>query len=91
MKYYRVNPEYDGLQVLKPIYSGHYRIDRELIANELYTEKEYEKLTADARFRGYGFFGVSADKLQSVFLPENYSKKSVYFFFGTRFASMKGE
>lgn len=87
MKYYRVNPKYDGLQVLKKIYSGHYRIERNLIANELYTEKEYERLTENASFRGYGLKGVSADSLSAVFLPEEHKKNTVYFFFGARFAS----
>lgn len=75
MKYYQVKPEFDGKQLYKKQgqrgYSSVYKIPNgyNLIANELLTEKEVEKLNVPQ---------VCVD-------PVNVKKSEVYFCFGARF------
>ena len=78
MKYYRVRSDFDGVQVLKMGRKG-LKIDRELIANELYTPAELKRLTYGATFRG-----VKDDAI--IFDPVEISRKQTYWFFGARFA-----
>lgn len=67
MKYYRVKPEYDQT----PIFNGRDRQIGILIANELYTPREYEKLNVPRK----------EQKLEGIFV----SQKDTYWFFGARF------
>ena len=75
MKYYQVKPEFDGKQLYKKQgqrgYSSVYKIPNgyNLIANELLTEKEVEKLNVPQ---------VCVD-------PVNVKKSEVCFCFGARF------
>jgi hypothetical protein len=71
MLYYCVKPEYDNARLLNRTTRA---FDRVLIGNELYTEKEWERLVL--RYR------VSA----IVCEPVQISKRNTYFFFGARFA-----
>lgn len=73
MKYYKVLDKYDNCQKLldingKVIYKGDI-----LIGNELYTQKEFEKLANH----------------QSMFEVVNIKKSNVYFFFGARFEARR--
>ena len=77
MKYYKVLPEYGGAQVLKAR-----RIDRELIANELYTLAELKKLLNGATLIKYNI-----GKTTQVFEPINISQRKTYWCFGARFES----
>ena len=75
MKYYRVKPEFDGKTLYKKQrqrgYSSTYKVPNgyNLIANELLTEKEVEKLNVPQ---------ICVD-------PVNLKKSEVYFCFGARF------
>lgn len=75
MKYYQVKPEFDGKQLYKKQgqrgYSNICKIPNgyNLIANELLTEKEVEKLNVP----------------QMCVDPVNVKKSEVYFCFGARF------
>lgn len=71
MLYYRVKPEYDNARLLNRTTRA---FDGVLVGNELYTEKEWERLVL--RYR------VSA----IVCEPVQISKRNTYFFFGARFA-----
>ena len=77
MKYYKVLPEYGGTQVLK----GR-KIDRELIANELYTPAELKKLLNGATLRKHNI-----EKTTQVFEPMTISQRKTYWCFGARFES----
>lgn len=68
MKYYKVKPKYDNKTRYK-WRCGHGVSDGILIANELYTEKEYSKL---ANYSG-------------CFEEIDINKNNTYFFFGARF------
>jgi len=70
MKYYKVKPEFDNKKIYKEVnkrkeYAGFY------IGNELYTEKEAEKLRLN----------------QAFLEPIEVSKKKIYWCFGARFAA----
>lgn len=81
MKYWKVKPTFDN-KSLCVIKHGHYvNAGDILIANELYTIKEYQKLV-DTRF--FGFAPYSAVEL--VEIPKN----RVYWFFGARFECKRG-
>ena len=71
MKYYRVKPEYDGKQLYKREHKSGAKIpnDYSLIAHELLTEKEAEKLNVP----------------QTCVDPVNVKKSQVYICFGARF------
>ena len=71
MLYYRVKPEYDNARLLNRTTRA---FDLALVGNELYTEKEWERLVL--RYR------VSV----VVCEPVQISKRNTYFFFGARFA-----
>lgn len=71
MLYYRVKPEYDNARLLNRTTCA---FDLALVGNELYTEKEWERLVL--RYR------VSAIVCELVQI----SKRNTYFFFGARFA-----
>lgn len=81
MKYYQVKPEFDGKPLYKKRgdrgYSTVYRVPNgyNLIANELLTEKEVEKLN------------VPQMCVDSV----NVKKTEVYFCFGARFQTQAAE
>ena len=68
MKYYKVKPEYDNKTRYK-LNCGQLVSDGILIANELYTEKEYQRL---ANYNGW-------------FEEIDINKNNTYFFFGARF------
>ena len=68
MKYYNVKPEYDN-RTRYTLRYGQLVSDGILIANELYTEKEYQKL---ANYSG-------------CFEEIDINKNNTYFFFGARF------
>lgn len=80
MKYYRVKPEFDGKTLYKKQrqrgYSSTYKVPNgyNLIANELLTGKEMEKLNVPQ---------VCVD-------PVNVKKSEVYFCFGARFQVQAG-
>lgn len=70
MQYYRVKPQYDNKTRYTRNNKGQGVSNGILIANELYTPKEYEKLmNCPAWF-------------ELVEIPKN----KIYFFFGARFA-----
>lgn len=71
MLYYRVKPEYDNARLLNRTTRA---FDLVLIGNELYTEKEWERLVLRYRVSGI------------VCEPVQISKRDTYFFFGARFA-----
>lgn len=71
MLYYRVKPEYANARLLNRTTRA---FDRVLVGNELYTEKEWERLVL--RYRVLGI----------VCEPVQISKRDTYFFFGARFA-----
>lgn len=71
MLYYRVKPEYDNARLLNRTTRA---FDGALIGNELYTEKEWERLVL--RYR------VSA----VVCEPVQVNKRNASFFSGARFA-----
>lgn len=75
MKYYKVNPEFDNMQIVK----GR-KIAGFLIANELYTEKELAKAMDGARLCGYG-----NKSRENVFIPVEISKNKTHWFCGARF------
>lgn len=78
MKYYQVLPKFGGMQVIKTGRKGQY-IDRELIANELYTPGEFKKLLNGATLRS----AVDGEQIfQAVTMP----KTKTYWMFGARFA-----
>jgi hypothetical protein len=70
MLYYRVKPEYDNKPRYKKNSRGKLVMDSILVANELYTLKEFEKLER-----------VCLDWFEKV----NIKKTDTYFFFGARF------
>lgn len=80
MKYYRVLPKFDGVQVLKMKRHG-LTVDRELVRNELYTDAELKKLLNGADLRGRGV----RDGVQ-VFEAVDVPKTETYWMFGARFA-----
>ena len=71
MKYYRVKPEYDGKQLYKRGHKSGVKISNgySLIAHELLTEKEAEKLNVP----------------QTCVDPVNVKKSQVFICFGARF------
>lgn len=69
MLYYRVKPEYDNARLLNRATRA---FDLVLVGNELYTEKEWERLVL--RYR------VSAVVCESV----QVNKRNTSFFFGAR-------
>lgn len=71
MKYYRVKPQYDNKT--RYTWNSHRQgvSNGILIANELYTHKEYSKLS------------ICPDWVELV----EVSKKKIYWFFGARFES----
>jgi hypothetical protein len=71
MLYYRVKPEYDNARLLNRTTRA---FDLALVGNELYTEKEWERLVL--RYR------VSL----IVCEPVQVNRRNTYFFFGARFA-----
>ena len=79
MKYYQVLPKFDGLQVLKFSDRHGQYIDRELIANELYTPGEFKKLLNGATLR-------SAAPGEQIFQAVTMKKTNTYWSFGARFA-----
>lgn len=70
MRYYKVKKEYNNKQLLK----NHAYYDF-LIPNELYTQKEIERLQKN-------HVNISFDFFDPVEIPKN----TTYFFFGARFA-----
>lgn len=85
MKYYRVLPNYDGVQVLKVRRHG-LTIDRYLVGNELYTDAEFKQLLNGADLRGCGV----RDGVQ-VFEAVDVPKTKTYWMFGARFAAVPGK
>ena len=73
MKYYRIKPQYDNK--IRYTWNNHHQgvSNGILIANELYTPKEYNKLA------------ICPDWVELV----EVSKKKIYWFFGARFESME--
>lgn len=76
MKYYKVKKSADQLQKVM-IKNGHYYIDSFFIADELYTENEYKKMTEK-------YINVTGN--ENIFDIVEISKKKTYWFFGARFA-----
>lgn len=70
MVYYRVKPQADQTQ----IYNQRGKYLDFLIANELYTQSEYNKLIAKSKFK-------IENKFEQIEIPKN----KTYFFFGARF------
>lgn len=75
MKYYRVLKSAADKQILKKDRRGHLTMDRFLIANELYSPAEYNKM----KTRSY-------NKIDTYFETVNIPKNKIYWFFGARFA-----
>lgn len=71
MKYYRVKPQYDNKVRYRWNNHGQGVPDSILIANELYTPKEFERLA----------------NCPTWFDVVEISKSKIYFCFGTRFAA----
>lgn len=72
MLYYRVKPEFNSMRLLNRTTCA---FDWALIGNELYTEKEWERLV-----RRYRISAIVCE-------PVQISKRKVYFFFDARFES----
>ena len=79
MRYYKVSPRFDGVQVWK-MGRVALHIDRELVGGELYTPAELRRLNNGATYRG-----VRDDEV--IFTPVEVPKNRTYWFFGARFAS----
>lgn len=83
MKYYRVKPEFDNYKMSK-----HYDI---FVANELYTEKELEKIKikyANRNNMARSIMSISAvdeQILMSRFDIVEIPKNKIYWMFGARF------
>lgn len=85
MKYYRVKPEYDNMQVLR---NGRYR--GILIGKELYTEKEFQReFSSSTAFRGYGYGATlnpaTPENCLQFFDKVEIKKTDTYWSFGARF------
>ena len=81
MRYYRIKPQYDN-KPLCVIKRGKYvNCGDILIARELYTVKEWEKIVKNHVF-GYN----PADCVEVVEIPKN----KTYWFFGARFEIIGG-
>jgi hypothetical protein len=76
MKYYRVKPEYDNKQLLTKERGIYVNRGYSLIAKELFTVKEWEKICKKHVFRR-----SLAECVELVEIP----KTKVYWFFGARF------
>lgn len=78
MIYYRVNPAFDNTVKYKRMNNSKYLVNDGsiLIGNELYTEKEYNRMIENYVFR------IPVEKL---FSRVEISKRRVYWFFGARF------
>lgn len=74
MKYYKVKANFDQLRI-----DGNGSF---LVANELYTKVEVEKLR-----KKYEHLNRKAYNFDSIFDVVEISKHKIYWFFGTRFAS----
>ena len=74
MTYYRVKPEYDNWANYRYVGNSNLKIKKDgiLIAHELYTPQERERLAVK----------------DCVFDKVEISRKKVYWFFGARFAEM---
>lgn len=84
MKYYKVLPDYDGLQVIKwSDRAGGKVVSRELIKNELYTPAEFRKLLFGADFRRRP--GLYLTGGEQVFREVTIPKNKTYWMFGARF------
>lgn len=73
MRYYRVKPEYDNVTKYTAKNNGAVKADGILVANELYTPAEYNKLCK--HLNGSWMFDII-----------DISRKKTYWFFGARFA-----
>ena len=71
MKYYRVKPEFDNVQ---------FSVNEFFVANELYTEKEIEKIR-----KKYNILYAKVYNFNKIFEIVEISKKRIYWFFGARF------
>ena len=81
MKYYRVKPEFVGKRLCVCKRGYYVNMGYELIANELFTEKEYAKLQKNH------VFGCSPlNCVELVEIPKN----KIYWFFGARFENKEG-
>lgn len=67
MKFYKVNPAADQIRFNNPVTGWH------LIANELHTVKEVNKMT------------FTPKQIKQYFTPVEHSKFKTYWFFGARF------
>ena len=72
MKYYRVKPQFDNMYINPCKHDGNI-----LVANELFTEKEFLKLL-DKGLKRYSF-------LHNMFDIVEIPKSRIYWFFGVRF------
>ena len=77
MTYYKVKPEFDNVQIIK-----NRKIFGFLVANELYTTKELEKLLNGARLCRCGIKAAI-----QAFEKVEINKNKTYWFFGARFES----
>lgn len=80
MKYYKVKPEYADTQVTKIDRYGRIKIDRYLVANELYTPYEFHRMNIGATYRKAG---IKDDTV--IFDIVEINKNTTYWFFGARF------
>lgn len=76
MKYYRVKPQYDNKQLCVIKRGKYVNCGDILIARELYTIKEWEKVV-----KNHVFGCAPADCVEAV----EVSKRKTYLFFGARF------
>ena len=77
MVYFKVKKEADQIPVYRPKKHG-YIVRQNLIANELYTQKELEELCEDC--------GLNFDKFSTKhFKLIQISSRNTYIFFGARF------
>lgn len=81
MRYYRVKPQYDNKRLCAINRGKYVNCGDILIARELYTVKEWEKIVKSH------VFGCSpADCVEVVEIPKN----KIYWFFGARFEIVGG-
>ena len=81
MQYYRVKPQYDNKQLCVIKRGKYVNCGDILIARELYTVKEWEKVV-----KSHVFGCRPADCVEVVEIPKN----KIYWFFGARFEIIGG-
>lgn len=90
MLYYRVKPEYNGIQVLTRVKNNTaWHNKYYLIASELYTSAEFNRLKNESVLSGNGLY-FERDFMKA-FEKVNIKKSKIYWMFGARFQDTEKE